>query len=86
MNSSVVTVRYWAAAKDAAGTATEHRAPGTLADVLAACRAAHGQRLAQVLAVCSVLLDERPVGNRPHEQVQVAAGSVLDVLPPFAGG
>jgi len=81
-----VTVRYWAAAKAASGTASDEVAPGTVATVLAACRDAHGERLARVLEVCSFLVDEHPVGTRAHEDVEVPAGAVLDVLPPFAGG
>ena len=82
-----VTVRYWAAAKAAAGVAEERLdAGGTLADVLEAVRAAHGADLAAVLGRCSYLVDEVSPGRAPHHEVAVGAGSVIDVLPPFAGG
>lgn len=82
-----VTVRYWAAAKAAAGVADEQLdSGGTLASLLDAVRAAHGAELATVLARCSYLVDEVSPGRTPHAEVVVADGSVVDVLPPFAGG
>lgn len=83
-----VTVRYWAALRAAAGTPGEQVAPGPLDQVLAAVAAAHAgsTRFAQVLAICSVLVDELPVGARNHADVPVGPGSVVDLLPPFAGG
>ena len=51
-----VTVRYWAAAKAAAGVADEQLdSGGTLASLLDAVRAAHGAELATVLARCPSL-------------------------------
>jgi molybdopterin converting factor small subunit len=83
-----VHVRYWAAAKAAAGLAEEVVAGRTVADVLAAAGELHRDepRFDEVLSVCSFLLDERPVGARDRATVEVADGAVLDVLPPFAGG
>jgi len=86
-----VTVRYWAAAWAAAGVDAEPvpvEAGGTLADVLAEIRSRHGarSRLAEVLAVCSVLVGDRPVGSRAPEDVRLAAGDTVELLPPFAGG
>ena len=86
-----VTVRYWAAARAAAGVEAEKVPVGegaTLADVLAAVRARHGarSRLADVLAVCSVLVGDRPVGSRAPEDVSVWPGQTVEMLPPFAGG
>jgi len=82
-----VTVRYWAALRAAAGTASDQTPPGTLSDVLTAVGVLHadGPRFAQVLGICSVLVDERPVSQDPGS-VDVPAGSVVDLLPPFAGG
>ena len=79
-----VCIRWYAAAADAAGTAEETVEAGDLAAVLAAARERHGERLAQVLGVCSVLVD----GQRtdPAASVPLADGAVVDVLPPFAGG
>ncbi|MCX6462518.1 MAG: MoaD/ThiS family protein [Pseudonocardiales bacterium] len=81
-----VVVRYFAAARAAAGTETEKvdADPGaTVADVLAAVAAEHGPELARVLERCSFLLDEVAVRDR---SAVPADGAVLDVLPPFAGG
>lgn len=83
---SEVTVRFWAAARDAAGTTEEPYPAGTLASIVALAGERHGDRLRTVLARCSYLVDGRPVGRRDHTSVEVAAGSELEVLPPFAGG
>ena len=81
------TIRYWAAAKEAAGTAEEHVEAGTLAEALeAACRHHPDGRFLRVLGASSLLVDERPVGTRPHDGVAVSEGTVIEVLPPFAGG
>ena len=81
-------VRYWAAARAAAGVHAERVPAGSLAQVLDAARSGHAAtpRFAEVLAVCSVLVDEHPVGGRDHATVDVPAGSIVDLLPPFAGG
>jgi len=82
----VTTVRYWAAARAAAGTAEEQLEAGTLAEALALAAAAHGPALQKVLTVCSYVVDGDPVGSRAHEQVALRPGALVDVLPPFAGG
>lgn len=82
----MTTVRYWAGARAAAGTASEELDAATLADALAAAAAAHGERLERVLAVCAFVVDGDPVGARPHASVALQRGSLVDVLPPFAGG
>ncbi|MDT9698741.1 MoaD/ThiS family protein [Streptomyces sp. P17] len=81
-----VTVRYWAAAKAAAGVAEEAYDAATLADALAAVRERHPGELARVLRRCSFLIDGDPVGTRGHETVRLADGGTVEVLPPFAGG
>jgi sulfur-carrier protein len=86
MTGMTVVVRYFAAARAAAGVEEEKLrvAEGaTVADLLAAVRAEHGAELGRVLDRCSYLLDEvaaRDPSAPLHE------GAVLDVLPPFAGG
>lgn len=82
------TMRYWAAAKDAAGTAEEKYDAATLADALDAVRSRHAgnARLLEVLRRSSFLVDEVPVGRRAHGDVVLAEGSHIEVLPPFAGG
>jgi sulfur-carrier protein len=91
---AIVTLRYWAAAKDAAGTAEETITASTLAEALAAARGKSGSaghttqdaRLAAVLARSSFLIDGSPVGARAPEAVVLSDAAVIEVLPPFAGG
>jgi molybdopterin converting factor small subunit len=85
-----VTVRYWAAAKDAAGVAEDTVTAETLA---AALEAARGQlapdragRLGAVLARSSLLVDGQQVGSRDPAAVRLADAAVIEILPPFAGG
>ncbi|MBD9701043.1 MULTISPECIES: MoaD/ThiS family protein [Streptomyces] len=80
------TVRYWAAAKSAAGVAEEPYDAATLADALTAARDRHPGELDRVLRRCSFLVDGNPVGTRAHETVRLAEGGTVEVLPPFAGG
>ncbi|EPH40248.1 MoaD/ThiS family protein [Streptomyces aurantiacus] len=80
------TIRYWAAAKAAAGVAEEAYAEATLAEALSAARARHPGELDRVLRRCSFLIDGDPVGTRAHETVRLAEGGTVEVLPPFAGG
>jgi len=82
----VSTLRYWAAARAAAGMSEQELPGGTLAELLAAARAGHDARLGGVLDRCSFLVDGDPVGARPHESVPLRPSSVVDALPPFAGG
>jgi sulfur-carrier protein len=91
---AIVTLRYWAAAKDAAGTAEETVNAGTLAEALVAARgrARQGEqggqdsRLRAVLARSSFLIDGMPVGTRAPDAVVLSDKAVIEVLPPFAGG
>lgn len=81
-----LTVRYFAAAKAAAGTAEETVAipeGATVADAVTALRDAHGAELGRVLERCSFLLDEVAVRDR---SAALGGAATLDVLPPFAGG
>jgi sulfur-carrier protein len=81
-----VTVRYFAAARAAAGVEAEpvDVPPGATIDILLkTVRAAHGDDLARVLDRCSFLLDEVAVRDR---DLPLRDGATVDVLPPFAGG
>lgn len=82
----MLTVRYWAAAKAAAGVAEEQVEGRTLAEVLASARLRHDARFTEVLARCAYVVDGAPVGGRPHDSVLVVDGGLVDCLPPFAGG
>lgn len=80
-----LTVRYFAAARAAAGTETEivNIAPGTTVAALVDSLAARGPELARVLRRCSFLRDEIAVRDMATE---LSDGQIIDVLPPFAGG
>jgi molybdopterin converting factor small subunit len=82
----MTVLRYWAAAKAAAGVAEEQIPAATLAEALAAARSARNERFSTVLARCSFIVDGDPVGGRDHSGVVVRPDSLVDVLPPFAGG
>ena len=84
--TTTVTVRYFAAARSAAGLDTEAleiAADASVGDVITAASARHGVALERVLQRCSFLLDEVAVRDR---SAPVPDGATLDVLPPFAGG
>jgi molybdopterin converting factor small subunit len=85
-----ITVRYWASAKAAAGTAedwVEVDGPIALSDLLGRVTALHpGTRLPEVLKVCSTLLGDRPVGTADPDTVLVGPGESVEFLPPYAGG
>jgi molybdopterin synthase sulfur carrier subunit len=81
-----VEVRYFAAARAAAGVETEtvEVPPGATVDILLkTIRATHGDALGRVLDRCSFLLDEVAVRDR---DLPLHDGALIDVLPPFAGG
>jgi molybdopterin converting factor small subunit len=80
------TIRYWAAAKAAAETAEEPYSARTLAEALDAVRERHPGELTRVLLRCSFLVNDEPVGKRPHDAVLLTEGGTVEVLPPFAGG
>ena len=85
-----VTVRYWAGARAAAGTAEdtfEVDAELTLAALVARVLERHpGDQMARTVAVCSVLLGDQPVRTQDPAAVVVRPGAVVELLPPFAGG
>ena len=89
-SGETVTVRYWAGARAAAGTAEDTFAVEgdlTLAALVARVLERHpGDRMARTVAVCSVLLGDQPVRSQDPATVVVAPGSVVELLPPFAGG
>jgi sulfur-carrier protein len=84
---ATVTMRYWAAAKEAAGVAEQRLTADTLAAALAqAAETAGAERLRAVLARSSFLIDGDPVGLRATDSILLEDGNVIEVLPPFAGG
>ena len=79
---TTVTVRYFAAASEAAGV-REERLPrvGTVGALRALLVQLHGDAMARVLASGSFLVDG--VVSRDDSR---PVGATVDVLPPFAGG
>ena len=90
IETNIIRVRYWAAAKTAAGVSLDEipvTGALTLTEVRAQAVARHpGTRLGDVLAVCSTLIGDQPVGSADPGQVLVQPGSSVEFLPPFAGG
>ena len=78
-------VRYWAAAKEAAGVAEESFDAVTLGELMTKITQNRAE-LARVVGRSSFLVDGSPVGRRAHEEVILGDGATVEVLPPFAGG
>ncbi|MEU6411005.1 MoaD/ThiS family protein [Microbispora sp. NPDC046933] len=78
------TIRYWAAAKEAAGVPEEQFDAETLGDLLA--QVSRNPAVERVLRRCSFLVDGAPAGTRDPATVDLPEGAVVEVLPPFAGG
>lgn len=76
-------VRYWAAARAAAGCEQEQSAASTVGDLLADIAGRHD--ISRVLQVSSLLVDGIAVPTTESER-ELADGAIVDVLPPFAGG
>ncbi len=93
MENMCVTVRFWAGAREAAGTELMSiPAPEPIdlvrlrEEVLDRVGETSRDRLARVVASCSVLVDDLPVGSADPATVLVRAGQHVEMLPPFAGG
>jgi molybdopterin converting factor small subunit len=79
----VVTVRYWAGARAAAGREEQAVEAATLGELLRAIRGS--APLDRVLDASSLLVDGTAV-RRDDAGHPLPADAVVDVLPPFAGG
>ena len=81
----LVTVRYFAAARAAAGTESEtvDMTPGSTVGDLVDMLGARNAELARVLARCSFLCDGVAVRSMT---TSLDPRRTVDVLPPFAGG
>ena len=85
---AIVTMRYWAAAKEAAGVPEESLEAVTLRDALDAVVASRrpDTRLETVIGRSSFLVNADPVGRAAPESIALDEGAVIEILPPFAGG
>jgi len=77
-----VTVRLFAAAREAAGRESITVPGGCLADIIDDL--SRSDALAPLLPKCTYLVDgaRRPLSDK----TAIQPGSTVDVLPPFAGG
>ncbi len=81
---AIVTVRYFAAASEAAGREEERLdlGPGrTLGSLKDALLASYGEPMARVLRSGSFLVD-----GVVRRDLSLPVGERVDILPPFAGG
>ena len=79
----MITVRYFAGARAAAGVSTETREAATLDELVGQIVGDHGEKLERVLTACSFLVDGTTTRDRA---LSLSPGATVDVLPPFAGG
>lgn len=76
-----VTIRYFAAARSAAGESSATAEAGSISDLVSAVSTDRPE-LARVLSICTFLLD----GERADPATPLRQGALVDALPPFAGG
>ncbi|MEV6282936.1 MoaD/ThiS family protein [Kribbella sp. NPDC051770] len=76
-----VTIRYFAAARAAAGESTATARAGSVKELVGAVSADRPE-LARVLGICTFLVD----GERVELTASLEDGALVDALPPFAGG
>lgn len=79
---SQITVRYFAAAAEAAGLEEEPWAAETLAQLRGDLTEKYGEAMARVMRAGSFLVD----GIVRKDDGPLKSGITVDVLPPFAGG
>lgn len=77
----MAVVRFFAAAEEAVGTDRQERAEATLGALRAALVSEHAG-LGGILPRCAVLVE----GARVDDDHPLGAATLVDVLPPFAGG
>jgi molybdopterin synthase sulfur carrier subunit len=76
-----VTIRYFAAARSAAGESTATAEAGSIKELVGTVSADRPE-LARVLGICTFLVD----GERVPLETPLRPGALVDALPPFAGG
>ena len=76
-----VTIRYFAAARAAAGESTATADAASIRELIATVSTDRPE-LARVLNICTFLLD----GERADPATPLHPGAQIDALPPFAGG
>ncbi|MGW7686490.1 MoaD/ThiS family protein [Kribbella sp. NPDC054772] len=76
-----VTIRYFAAARSAAGESSATAEAASIRDLVTTVSSDRPE-LARVLSICTFLLD----GQRAEPNTPLTQGALVDALPPFAGG
>lgn len=76
-----VTIRYFAAARSAAGESSATAQAASIRDLVTTVSTGRPE-LARVLSICTFLLD----GERADPNTPLRSGAQVDALPPFAGG
>jgi molybdopterin synthase sulfur carrier subunit len=76
-----VTIRYFAAARAAAGESTATASAESVKELVGMVSADRPE-LARVLGICTFLVD----GERVELTTALQDGALVDALPPFAGG
>jgi molybdopterin converting factor small subunit len=79
---AVITVRFYAAAREAAGCSTLSVSVASTGELRAELSARFGSRMTQILAVASVV----SAGRRLTGDEALPPGCEVEILPPFAGG
>ena len=78
----VASLRLFAAAREAAGTASDTVDGGTVAEVLAVASRRYGSAFAAQLEVCRIWVN----GDPAEADTPVADSDEVAVLPPVSGG
>ena len=78
----MATLRLFASAREAAGTARDTMPGSTVAEVLDAARARYGEDFAAVLGTCKVWVN----GDEADDATPVRDADEVAVLPPVSGG
>lgn len=79
-------VRFFAAARDAAGESGTHVVAGTVEELTQELIHRYGDPFGRVLGASSLLVDGQVLAVDGSRGQELPAGGVVDVLPPFAGG
>ncbi|RRR99795.1 MoaD/ThiS family protein [Glycomyces terrestris] len=79
----MVTVRYFAGAKAAAGRGEEQVSAADVRELKAVLAQRHGPAFGKVLSASTLLVDGLAAKD---PETALPAGVTVEVLPPFAGG
>lgn len=78
------TIRFWAGARALAGVAEYEATEGPLPAVLESLRETFGDQMASLVRRSVLVVDGQRID--PAHDSYLEDGSVLEILPPYAGG